>query len=220
MHLRVHHHNYSRRWVGIRSPFFGGVGNVGASIQPALGRRYCGMVPGPPDIRIRPATDEDRELLELLSSPREAGEYNTFETDAGYLARPVEVQRFVIEHADGAPIGDLSYFGVTYGPNSASTAWKIGITVLRSQRRKGFGWRAQRLLAEHLFATTGANRVEADTDVTNVAEQRALERAGFSREGVLRSAQYRGGVWHDLVLYSILRPDVEAGADAGPDRTR
>jgi RimJ/RimL family protein N-acetyltransferase len=43
--------------------------------------------------------------------------------------------------------------------------------------------------------------------VDNLAEQRALERAGFAREGVLRSAQFRDGRFHDLVLYSRLRSD-------------
>ena len=41
----------------------------------------------------------------------------------------------------------------------------------------------------------------------NLAEQRALERAGFTREGVLRHAQFRDGGFHDMVLYSRLRDD-------------
>ena len=43
--------------------------------------------------------------------------------------------------------------------------------------------------------------------MTNVVEQRALEGAGFSREGVLRGAQWRRGEWHDLVSYARLRTD-------------
>jgi RimJ/RimL family protein N-acetyltransferase len=66
---------------------------------------------------------------------------------------------------------------------------------------------AQRLLAEHLFATTPLDRVEAGTDVDNIAEQKALERAGFRREGVLRGTQVRGGVRRDLVHYGLLRTD-------------
>jgi RimJ/RimL family protein N-acetyltransferase len=50
-------------------------------------------------------------------------------------------------------------------------------------------------------------RLEASTDVDNLAEQRALERAGFTREAVLRHAQFRDGGFHDLVLYSRLRGD-------------
>ena len=63
------------------------------------------------------------------------------------------------------------------------------------------------MLAEHLLAATDANRVEASTDTDNLAEQRALERAGFRREGVVRGAQYRAGRWHDLVVYARLRGD-------------
>jgi len=48
------------------------------------------------------------------------------------------------------------------------------------------------------------NRVEAITEITNVGEQWALEKAGFTREGILRGATYRAGQWHDQVIYSVL----------------
>jgi RimJ/RimL family protein N-acetyltransferase len=54
---------------------------------------------------------------------------------------------------------------------------------------------------------TRVERLEASTDMGNTAEQRALERAGFTREGTLRYAQFRDGEFHDLVLYSRLRDD-------------
>jgi RimJ/RimL family protein N-acetyltransferase len=88
-------------------------------------------------------------------------------------------------------------------------AWRIGITIVPEHRRRGYGAAAQRGLADQLFATTEANRVEADTDVTNLAEQRALERAGFVRESVVKAAQYRGADYHDLVLYRVLRHELE-----------
>ena len=44
-----------------------------------------------------------------------------------------------------------------------------------------------------------------DTDADNLAEQKALERIGFTREGVLRRAVSRAGAWRDLVLYALLR---------------
>ena len=65
----------------------------------------------------------------------------------------------------------------------------------------------RRALAAELFATTDVHRVEASTDVENVAEQRALEKAGFVREGIQRGAQFRAGGRHDLVTYSRLRTD-------------
>ncbi len=59
-----------------------------------------------------------------------------------------------------------------------------------------------------MFRTTAVQRVEASTDLENLAEHRALEKAGFQREGVLRRAQFRAGDWHDLVVYSVLRGEV------------
>lgn len=53
------------------------------------------------------------------------------------------------------------------------------------------------LVAQYLFDRFSVHRVEAGTDVDNIAEQRALQRAGFRREGVARGAQWRAGGWHD-----------------------
>ena len=80
--------------------------------------------------------------------------------------------------------------------------------ITAAARGQGIGSQAQRLIAEYLFEQTLVHRIEASTDVTNIAEQRALERAGFTREGILRGAQFRLGQWHDMVSYSKLRTDV------------
>ena len=47
-------------------------------------------------------------------------------------------------------------------------------------------------------------------EVGNVAEQKALGRAGFAREGVMRGECWRDGEWRDTVIYSILRTDPPA----------
>jgi RimJ/RimL family protein N-acetyltransferase len=86
----------------------------------------------------------------------------------------------------------------------------MGIELAPGARGHGYGVEAQALLARYLFEHTEANRVEAMTDIENVAEQRALEKAGFTREGVVRGSQFRAGAHHDLVCYSILRAEVDA----------
>ncbi len=48
-------------------------------------------------------------------------------------------------------------------------------------------------------------RVEAGTEAGNIGEQKALEKAGFTREGVLRRACLRAGEYRDMVVYSKLR---------------
>jgi len=109
--------------------------------------------------------------------------------------------------ADGQPIGHVGWHEVHYGPLPKSRAWNIGISLIPEARGQGYGGLAQRLLADDLFASTDANRVEASTDVENLAEQRALEKAGFVREGIQRGAQFRARSHHDVVTYSRLRED-------------
>jgi RimJ/RimL family protein N-acetyltransferase len=114
---------------------------------------------------------------------------------------------FAISRPTGHLLGEVSWRHIDTGPGGANFCWELGIYVLRAERGQGAGSEGQRLLATYLFETTLAERVQASTDAENVAEQRALEKAGFTREGVLRSYQYRAGVWHDMVIYSKLRGD-------------
>ena len=92
----------------------------------------------------------------------------------------------------------------------ASHCWVLGIGLMPRARGHGYGTQAHRLIVSYLFAHTTVQRIEAATEVGNIAEQKALERAGFTREGVLRQIRWRGGAWRDEVLYSILRTDPSA----------
>jgi ribosomal-protein-alanine N-acetyltransferase len=86
-------------------------------------------------------------------------------------------------------------------------SYNIGILLLPDHRGHGLGSVAQCLLADYLFSTTLANRVEAGTDAENTAEQRALEKAGFQREGLHRGCGYRDGRMVDGMTYARLRSD-------------
>lgn len=94
-----------------------------------------------------------------------------------------------------------------WGPNEGSSCVQIGIWLRPEHRGRGLGSAAQALLVDMLFAHTTTHRVEAYTDVANLAEQRALEKAGFVREGVVRGSQWRVGTHHDGILYAVLRSD-------------
>jgi RimJ/RimL family protein N-acetyltransferase len=113
----------------------------------------------------------------------------------------------VVETLDGTLVGSVSWFTVQHGPSAACRALNIGISLFSEHRGRGYGSTAQRQLAGYLFSTQLVERIEAGTDVENIAEQRALQTAGFSREGVLRHAQFRAGEWRDVLLFSRLRGD-------------
>jgi RimJ/RimL family protein N-acetyltransferase len=85
--------------------------------------------------------------------------------------------------------------------------WEIGIALLPEWRGHGIGWRAQATFCSYLFENTPVRRIEASTHAENTAEQRSLEKAGFSLEGIMRASEYRAGQWRDGYLYSRLRTD-------------
>jgi RimJ/RimL family protein N-acetyltransferase len=112
---------------------------------------------------------------------------------------------------DGGVAGFVSWhWNHNWGPNAASRCPMIGIWLRAAARGQGIGRQAQRQLAELFFLHTTTNRVEVATDVENLAEQRALDAAGFHREGLIRGAQWRDGAYRDGYLYAITRPDMRA----------
>jgi RimJ/RimL family protein N-acetyltransferase len=174
-------------------------------------------------VRLRPFLESDLDLLQRLNSdPAEAGQFGFFGyRDSGRLRRefaenglldPDSGRLAVVVGDEGTPgelVGEVQWRRSKRGPTSH--CWNIGISILAGARGHGYGSRAQRLLAEYLFAHTLVNRVEAETEVENIAERRALEKAGFTFEGTVRGSCYRAGKWRDMASYSILRADVGLG---------
>lgn len=166
-------------------------------------------------IRLRVVTQADLALLNAWSNDLQAnGEYNTFGLHpAGSIERGFAEDgllgsrngQLLVVAPDDTPVGIVSYHQERHGPNEGSIVFNIGISIVASQRGKGYGVEAQKLLAAYLFSTYPIMRVEATTDIENIPEQRALEKAGFTREGVLRQAQWRSGRWHDQIIFSKLR---------------
>jgi RimJ/RimL family protein N-acetyltransferase len=168
-----------------------------------------------PEIRLRPLRASDLDALAANESP-EADEWNYFEARAANTLHhrfatngciSDESGQLAIESPDGELLGSMSWFEVRHGPSRACVALNMGISLLPQHRNRGYGSAAQRAFTRYMFDTRLLERIEAGTDVENIAEQKALERAGFTREGVLRHAQFRAGRWHDMVLYSRLRSD-------------
>jgi N-acetyltransferase len=64
------------------------------------------------------------------------------------------------------------------------------------------------LMLSYAFETEGVNRVEIRTDVRNVRSQRAIERLGAKKEGVLRdNIVLSNGRIRSSVLYSVVRSE-------------
>ena len=85
---------------------------------------------------------------------------------------------------------------------------EVGYWIAREARRRAVGARATRLLARWALTELGLERLELLANPENEASQRLAERAGFTREGVLRRYRRRRGRREDLVMFSLLAEDL------------
>jgi RimJ/RimL family protein N-acetyltransferase len=167
------------------------------------------------DVALRPVREDDLPMLEeLTQDPERTGEFEWFGwADLRHWRRGWEENGLI--SADGGTLivtsGErrLGLVDWRRRPITVATSysWEIGIILLPEARGQGYGTQAQRLLARYLFAHTTVHRIWAGTEVENVAEQRALEKAGFTKEGIARATGWRNGDWRNGVIYSLLRTD-------------
>ncbi|WP_433469733.1 GNAT family N-acetyltransferase [Spirillospora sp. CA-142024] len=167
------------------------------------------------EVELRPVAEEDLAAVERLrSDPELCGPFlwEGWHDPRRYRRRWEENRMLGEDLGNLAVAGGGRFLGIVSYHRVPTTVrawcWSVGISLLPEARGRGAGSRAQRLLAEYLFAHTLAHRVQAETEVDNIAEQRALEKAGFTREGVMRGYSFRDGRYRDEVLYSILRTEV------------
>jgi RimJ/RimL family protein N-acetyltransferase len=83
---------------------------------------------------------------------------------------------------------------------------EVGYWASPAVRGRGVTTRALQVLSQWLIDAVGAARVQIRADVHNAASLRVAEKAGFTREGVLRSSGYnhRAGRRIDYAIYSLL----------------
>ncbi len=170
------------------------------------------------NVRLRPVEERDLDLLGRFDT--ESALHQPYEwkglRDPQAARRRWEQNSYlgtddsvvIVALPDGTSTGFMAWTAIrSSSPTAPTVTYRIGIALLPEYRSQGLGSAAQCLLADHFFWTTLANRIEAGTDLENLPEQRALEKAGFQREGIVRGAGYFEGRFRDGVTYSRLRSD-------------
>lgn len=134
-----------------------------------------------------PEPDNTRAYIEQALVMREAGSRMPFA---------------VVDEASGQLLGTSSYHDIV----PALKRVEIGYTwYAQSVQRSHVNTTCKLLLLTHAFETLGAAVVGWRTDNYNFASQRAIERLGAKKDGVIRHhAPRRDGTVRDTVLYSML----------------
>ncbi|RUR49413.1 GNAT family N-acetyltransferase [Vreelandella populi] len=143
-----------------------------------------------------PMPDETSGFIETALKDREAGHRFAFA---------------VIDEASGTVLGTTSFHDIL--PEVKRV--EIGHTwYAKRAQRTHINTTCKLLLLTHAFDTLGCNVVGWRTDNFNYASQRAIERLGAKKDGVIRGQKLRrDGTIRDTVMYSLHRgewPEVRA----------
>ena len=133
-----------------------------------------------------PEPHQTRAYIETALQMREAGSRFAFA---------------VVDEATGRVLGSTSYHDIL----PAVRRLEIGWTWYRhSVQRSHVNTTTKLLLLDHAFGALGCQVVGWRTDHFNFASQRAIERLGAKKDGVIRGhALRRDGTVRDTVMYSL-----------------
>jgi ribosomal-protein-alanine N-acetyltransferase len=172
-----------------------------------------------PSLRVRiPCPADSPALFALAADPEVTrwfswGPYAAEVEASAYLARlPAQRGRgeqldLVVEHLEAGPIGVSGLAELSARDRRAT----IGTWLGREWWGTGANRECKALMCHVAFALCGLERVGAYANVDHERSQRALERVGFQREGVLRAFHRHHGRSLDVAVFSLLRDDWLAG---------
>jgi ribosomal-protein-alanine N-acetyltransferase len=162
------------------------------------------------NVNLRVMDKEDLPLFaEWFNKPEVFGEYNPLhqmsktETEK-MLENPLELKPFIIERKDGSKIGFVAHFYVLH---PGGKLLEIGYSLVPNERGKGYCTEAVEIMVDYLFLSKETTRIQACTDMRNLASQKVLEKAGFKKEGTMRKYFFIRGELRDAFVYSILREE-------------
>jgi ribosomal-protein-alanine N-acetyltransferase len=130
--------------------------------------------------------DEPRRWVAAAAARREAGDR----------------LELVVER-EGVPLGVTTLMELAPRDRRAM----VGTWLGREHWGTGVNAESKALILHLAFETLGLQRVGAYSEVRHERSQRALEKVGFRREGVLRAWHRHADGPHDVVIFGLLRDD-------------
>lgn len=162
-------------------------------------------------VLLRPWTEADApEIVDIVAGDDEMASW------LDRLPQPYRLEH-ALAYVRGEVIPDETIFAITESSSGRvlgsiglsphpSDVIEIGYWMRADARGNGYMTRALVLASRWAFSELDAARVQLRADVENVASCRVAEKAGFHRDGVLRSAYWNERLKRrqDWAMYSLL----------------
>jgi RimJ/RimL family protein N-acetyltransferase len=155
--------------------------------------------------------DGDEEMtrwMDAIPQPYlDAEAHSWIEQASSYWHSGTSAPFAVLDADTGAVIG-----GVGFGWVGDEGVGEVGYWSRVEARGRGLITRSVRLVSRWAFAELKCERVQLRADANNFASQRVAEKAGFTREGVLRSVHFnpRDQRRVDFVMFSLLPGELKS----------
>jgi len=135
---------------------------------------------------------------------------HVYDQDAAFyeavLADPTQVVLVIMAYGRATPVGLVRLFNIHILEGYAFLETMIAD---QAALRSGFGVEAGKLITYYGVDVLGLRRIEAKVYAYNKLSINALRHHGFVQEGVLRKAAYQDGEYWDVIVFGILREEIE-----------
>ena len=156
------------------------------------------------------AACQDPEISRWTAVPRpyretDARAYLLYRYDAIHAGTAAPFA--IVAAAGGGLLGSVALNEIEPGQARA----QVGYWLAREARGAGHATRAVRTICAWGFEALGLERIELLASTRNAASQRVAERAGFTREALLRSYMRGSQGREDMVAFGLLRDESASG---------
>src|SRR5262245_11922990 len=172
------------------------------------------------DIRLRTLTPsdlcylsgwaDDANLDRMVGSEFLRTFKDVYEKSASFydacLVDPTQMVLVIVPNGCTEPVGVVRLFNIHQEEGYAGIETIIGDA---KASRRGFGVQASRLIAYYGVDVLRLRRLEAKAYAYNPLSINTLKRNGFTQEGVLRQATLRDGRYWDIIVFGILKDEIE-----------
>ena len=169
------------------------------------------------DIRLEPLTAEHAAAMDALAHDVDVARFTRVPEPVPNEFGTQWVERYtrgreentnagfaIVDVPSGEFLGLMALVNLDLDTAEAEAGY---ITASRA-RGRGVATRALRLLSAWAFAELPLERIELLIDVANPASEVVAQRAGYTREGVLRWTYLKPGLRSDTIIYSLLRREL------------